>query len=249
MIYSSNGQILRQPQEAFSIRALRQIAAPVKPFLCPELSFRGIPEALSFDEFRSSNESLLGAAVPYWAVAWPGGQALARWILDHPHVVKGRTIVDVACGAGLAAAAAKRAGAERCIAADADPNALVAARETAHLCGVDIETRLCDLRNLEPEPGSILCAGDLWYEREFARMATGQLRHMAGAGFRIICADPGRPGRPRNNCNVIARYRIEVAADFEMTSPVYCEVFDLLNASILDSHAPHEPDAPCGHAC
>ena len=152
------------------------MTASTRPFLCPELPFRGIPQTLSFEEFRSTNEPLLGANVPYWAVAWPGGQALARWVLDHPNEVKGRTVVDMACGAGLAAVAAKRAGAKHSIAVDTDPNALIAARETAHLNDVTIETRHGDLRDFTPEAGAILCAGDLWYEREFARLATTQLR-------------------------------------------------------------------------
>jgi len=162
--------------------------------------------------------------------------------------VKERTVVDMACGAGLAAVAASRAGAKQVIAMDRDPNALIAARETALLNGVDIETRSGDLRDFTPEAGAILCAGDLWYEREFARLATAQLRRLVGAGYRIICADPGRPGRPRKNCNKLAGYQIEVAEDFEMTSPVQCEVFELMETPILDSHAPHDHDAPCGHA-
>lgn len=204
---------------------------------------------MSFEEFRSTNEALLGTNVPYWAVAWPGGQALARWMLDHPSEVNGRTIVDLAGGAGLAAVAASRAGAKRAIVMDTDPNALIAARETAFLNDVSIETRCGDLRDFTPETGTILCAGDLWYERELARMATTQLRHLAGAGHRVICADPGRPGRPRKNCNKIADYKIDVAESFEMKSTVQCEVFELLEARILDSHAPHDHDAPCGHAC
>ncbi len=116
------------------------MATLTKPFLCPEILFRGIPETVSFDEFRSANEGLLGATVPYWAIAWPGGQALARWMLDHPNEIRGRTVVDMACGAGLAAVAASRSGAKRAIAMDTDPNALIAARETAYLNGVSIET-------------------------------------------------------------------------------------------------------------
>lgn len=249
MIYSSGGQTLQRPQVPFTTDALRQMATPTKPFLCPELVFRGIPPTLSFEDFRSTNELLLGANVPYWAVAWPGGQALARWMLDQPDEVKGRTVVDMACGAGLAAVAAKRAGAKCAIAIDTDPNALIAARETALLNDVSIETRCGDLRDFTPETRTILCAGDLWYERELARLATTQLRQLAGAGHRVICADPGRPGRPRNNCNKIADYQIDVAENFEINSTVRCEVFELMEAPILDSHAPHDHDAPCGHAC
>lgn len=225
------------------------MATPSKPFLCPELEFRAVPEAVSFEEFRSNNEPLLGAHVPYWAIAWPGGQALARWMLDHPKEIRGRTVVDMGCGAALAAVAASRAGARRAIAVDTDPNALIAARETAHLNDVTIETRWGDLRDFIPENGAILCAGDLWYERVLARLATTRLRGLADAGHRVVCADPGRPGRPRKNCKKMASYQIDVAESFEIKRTVQCEVFELMEVRILDSHAPHDLDAPCGQAC
>ena len=73
--------------------------------------------------WRLTEEELgeLGLPPPFWAFAWAGGQALARWVLDHPEEVAGRRVLDFAAGSGLVGIAAARAGAAHVLCADIDP--------------------------------------------------------------------------------------------------------------------------------
>ncbi|MEM7224466.1 MAG: 50S ribosomal protein L11 methyltransferase [Pseudomonadota bacterium] len=213
------------------------------PALCPELELPALPEGLDLDGFRTANGAAIGADVPYWVVAWPGGQALARFLLDHPGTVVGRCVVDLGCGAGIVAAAAMRAGAARAVAVDSDPNALIAAAETARRNGVAITTHRADIERFIPEPGAIICAGDLWYERQIARRATSALRRLAEGGHQVLCGDPGRPDRPRQRAVERAHYSVPVSETFERHSPVECRVFELEALNIPPAHSYHASHA------
>jgi len=194
---------------------IARIADPLVPPLVPELRVPGLPAGLDLETFRTHHAAGIGAGVPYWAVAWPGGQALARWLLDHPRAVCGRAVMDLGCGSGLVAAAAMRAGAARAVALDCDPLALAAVGETMRLSGLCIEPRLGDIAAVEPEPGTVLCAGDLWYDRTTGRRATALLMRLAASGHPVLIGDPGRPGRPRRGWRALATYRMPVSTEFE----------------------------------
>lgn len=214
-----------------STKELRRITEPQSLALLPELTFPGLPAAMTLEEFRTVHRDLLGAGVPYWAVAWPGGQALARFLLDHPHTVAGRQVIDIGCGTGLVAAAAMRAGAAGAMALDHDPNALVAMAETARLNDVTVKTHLGTIEGLAESlaaaRNTIVCAGDLWYEPETGRRATTALKRLAARGAEIYCGDPGRPGRPRKGTSELARYAISVADEFAAAPSVSARVFAL----------------------
>jgi predicted nicotinamide N-methyase len=243
MIYSFAGQIAGSFPIRLTGSALRAMTCIGTPALCPELRVPAMPDTLDFDGFRTANAPALGAVVPYWAVAWPGGQAVARYLLDHPRVVRGRCVVDLGCGSGIVAAAAMRAGAARAIAVDSDPNALCAAAETARLNAVSVATRLDSIESFAPDAGAVVCAGDLWYEREIGRRATRALRRMANAGRQVICGDPGRPGRPRHRIVERARYSVAVSEAFERRNRVDCIVFDLLALRIPPAHSSYASEA------
>jgi predicted nicotinamide N-methyase len=223
-----------------ALRAMTRVAAPA---LCPELRVPAVPDALDFNGFRTVNAPGLGAAVPYWAVAWPGGQAIARYLLDHPGVVRGRHVVDLGCGSGIVAAAAMRAGAALAVAVDSEPNALIAAAETARLNGVSVLTRLDSIERYVPDAGAVVCAGDLWYERATGRCATLALRRMANNGLRVFCGDPYRSERPRHRIVERARYTLAVSEAFEHRNHVDCAVFEMLALRIPLAHSSHESDA------
>ena len=199
--------------------------------LLPELTFAGVPAATTLEAFRTAHCGLLGAGVPYWAVAWPGGQALARFLLDHPDRVAGREVIDIGCGAGLAAVAAMRAGAAGATALDHDPNAVLAAAQTARLNDVAVRVHLATIEGLADDPelprDIIVCAGDLWYEPETGRRATTALATLAARGAEIYGGDPGRPGRPRKGVRELARYTISVAGEFAAARSVSAHVFTL----------------------
>ena len=123
--------------------------------LVPEFEILGIPEKETFDSFRERHSGCLGLSVPYWAVSWPGGQALARHLLDNPELVKDKNVVDFGCGNGLAAIAALKSGARSVKAIDIDPNALVCATETARINGFELEVSTQTLETLQPLPRTI----------------------------------------------------------------------------------------------
>jgi len=218
---------------------LRRITAITTPALVPELGFRSLPPGLGLEAFRARHSELLGPAMPYWAVAWPGGQALARCILDNPGLVAGRAVVDLGCGAGLVAAAAMRAGAASAEAVDIDPLALIAAGETAAINGLSIATRRADLAAAALPAGAVIAAGDLWYERLTGRRATAALERLDGPETTVLIGDPDRPGRPRRAYRELARYEIAVPAELAPAETVLARVYLRAAGPILTAHCPH----------
>ena len=149
--------------------------------------------------------------VPFWCVPWAGGQALARYVLDHPELVRGRRVVDWACGGGLVALAAARAGA-KVWACDIDPFARVAAELNAEANGVTLEIRIEDLVGRALPDVDVVLAGDVWYEPKPSARFRRWLRKLA-ADHTVLTADSGRPYAPRRALE-LARY--EVPTPFEL---------------------------------
>src|SRR5690606_23471246 len=130
---------------------------------------------------------------PYWAFAWAGGQALARYILDRPEAVRGRRVLDFASGSGLVAIAAARAGAVRVAATEIDSFALTAIRLNAEANGVALECQAGDVlaRPVDPAEWDIVLAGDVCYERPMADRVIVWLEAAAAAGVEVLLGDPG----------------------------------------------------------
>jgi predicted nicotinamide N-methyase len=128
---------------------------------------------------------------PYWAFAWPGGQALARYLLDHPDEVKGTCVLDFGSGSGLTAIAAAKAGASAVCAAEIDPLALAAIEMNAQANGVFIEPLSRDLIGERGRWNTVLC-GDMCYERPLAERLVPWLESLASEGTRVLMGDPGR---------------------------------------------------------
>ncbi len=152
---------------------------------------------------------------PYWAFAWPGGQALARYILDTPEVVRGLSVLDFAAGSGIGAIAAAKAGAWHVEAADIDPVAQAALALNAARNGVIVgQRRGVDLTQAL-EGFDLILAGDVCYEQPMAPLILGFLRLCAGNGTRVLLGDPGRAYVPDQGVREIARYTIPVLRDLE----------------------------------
>ncbi len=169
-------------------------------------------------------------APPFWAFAWPGGQALARHILDHPRTVAGRRVLDFASGCGIAALAAARAGAAQVLAAEIDPLAGAAIAANAALNGVTLTITLADLVATplaEPAPvwDLILC-GDVCYEAPMTRHILPWLRHLAGTA-EVWIADPGRAYLPAEGLVAVARIVVATTTELEDRSERTVTLFRL----------------------
>ena len=132
---------------------------------------------------------------PFWAFAWAGGQALARYLLDAPELVAGRPVLDLATGSGLVAIAAARAGATPVTANDIDPLSLAATRANAEANAVEVHTVEGDLLDTDDAYGVVL-AGDVFYSRAMAGRVLPFLRRAAGRGALVLVGDPGRAYAP-----------------------------------------------------
>ena len=165
-----------------------------------------------------SELAAMGLPSPFWAFAWAGGQALARYVLDHRREVAGRRVLDLGAGSGLVAIAAAKAGAAPVVASDVDGFAEQAIALNAQANGVYVEVLrrdpLGDRAPIEPRYDVIL-AGDLFYERETAERAFAFLWHHAAAGTQVLIGDPGRCYLPQHRLRRCCEYPIAVARDLE----------------------------------
>lgn len=167
--------------------------------------------------WRMTEEALqeIGLPPPFWAFAWAGGQALARYLLDHPGEVAGRTVVDFASGSGIVAVAAARAGARDVLAADIDGFCGAALDLNASANGVSIRFTDADLLDLPPPGADVILAGDICYEKPLAERVTAWLRAAAGAGSRVLIGDPGRTYFPRDGLVRLAEYQVPTTRELE----------------------------------
>jgi predicted nicotinamide N-methyase len=160
----------------------------------------------------------LGAAnvpPPYWAFAWPGGQALARHILDHPSLAIGRRVLDLGAGCGLGAIAATKAGAAAVVANDIDALALAAMRLNAEANGVAFATTAADLLGNDLRGFDVVLVGDLFYERQLAARVLACIEAAAKQGATVLVGDPRRNYFPQERFAPAARYDVPVTLDLE----------------------------------
>ncbi|GAC1445478.1 MAG: methyltransferase [Mycobacteriales bacterium] len=149
---------------------------------------------------------------PFWSVAWLGGQALSRYVLDHPDEVAGRRVLDLGSGSGLVAIAARLAGAASVLAADIDPTSLVAIELNAAANGVSVDVTSEDLLDAAPPAVDVVLAGDVWYERS---MADRVHRWLERSAAHVLLGDPGRAYLPASGWRELAAYDIPTTRDLE----------------------------------
>ncbi len=179
--------------------------------------------------WRATEEALglANAPIPFWAFAWAGGLALARFVLEHPNEVAGRRVLDLATGSGLVAIAAARAGAATVTAADIDPFAEAAVGLNARVNGVRITFVGRDLLDDEPPDVDVLLAADTWYEGPLAQRVMPWLRAAARRGIRVLVGDPGRRYLPANGLVTLASYEVQTTTRLEDRDVLRARVFTL----------------------
>ncbi|MGE0596009.1 MAG: methyltransferase [Hyphomonadaceae bacterium] len=180
----------------------------------PELRLHLADDAVALWELTEEQLGQLGLPPPFWAFAWAGGQALARYVLDHPDIVRGKRILDVASGSGLVAIAALKAGAAHALAVDIDRFAAHAAALNAALNEVALATSDADPIG-EPTDAEVVLVGDLFYDRDLAPRVYAWLTSLERAGKTVLIGDPGRTYLPREKLTQIAAYDIPVTRALE----------------------------------
>jgi predicted nicotinamide N-methyase len=186
--------------------------------LVPEISIYVADEAVPLWQKTEEELNEAGLPPPFWAFAWAGGQALARYVLDHAELVAGKRVLDLASGSGLVGIAAMKVSAREVTAADIDRFAGVAARINAAenkvslaICGDDL------LRDAGDAQWDTILAGDIFYERDTAELAFAFLAKQAHGGATILIGDPGRSYLPKDKLRHLAEYRVPVTRELEDT--------------------------------
>lgn len=182
----------------------------------PEIVLHVADEATALWEKTEEALDEIGLPPPFWAFAWAGGQALARYLLDHPEIAAGREVLDFASGSGLVAIAAAKAGARRVRASDLDPFAIPAIGLNAALNGVAdrVEAVRADLIDSAP-PETLVLAADIFYERDLAERVGGWLGRLHGGGTSVLVGDPGRAYLPKDRLEKLATYEVPVMRSLE----------------------------------
>jgi predicted nicotinamide N-methyase len=209
----------------FVVANTRLLPVPLVPEIVLHLADEAVP-------LWTRTEDELGEAglpPPFWAFAWAGGQALARYVIDHSEIVAGRDVVDLASGSGMVAIAAMKAGARSVLAADIDRFAHAAialnakANHVSLTCGRD-DLLLGD-RGITAQ---VILAGDIFYERDTAAAALAFLERHAARGTTVLIGDPGRSYLPKDRLHALASYSVPVTRDLEDMDIKHTTVWELM---------------------
>lgn len=194
----------------------------------PEILLHVADEAMDLWQKTEEELEALGLPPPFWAFAWAGGQALARYILDNPELVKGKTVLDLASGSGIVAIATMISGASHCLAVDVDPFSAHAVKANSDLNKVSVESVTADI-TADPVPEvDILFCGDVFYEEPMTKKILPFLSRALAAGKDVFVGDPGRSYLPRERLEVLATYQVETIASLEDADIKKSSVFRLL---------------------
>ncbi len=207
------GRILGSGDHDAFIRANTRLMAPP---LVPEILLHLAEESLPI--WRKTEEELgeMNVPPPYWAFAWAGGQALARYLLDNRTLVSGQVVLDLGCGSGLSGLAAAKVGAARVTAADIDGFALAAVALNAAANDVEITATAVDVLAAAPDPEwSVILVGDLFYERALATLVETFIDRAQANGALVLVGDPQRSYFPKQRFTAVAEYSVPVTRELE----------------------------------
>ena len=184
--------------------------------LVPEIRLYQASEPMSAWQHTEQITGQAGLDPPFWAFAWAGGQALARYLLDHPDVVTGRRVIDVASGSGLVAIAAVLAGAAAVTAYDIDPLAAAAITVNAEANGVPVPAVCADILAAPPPDGTdLVLVADAFYERDLAAGVLRFAERSQARGAAVLAGDFGRAYLPRARLAPLASYDVPGLAALE----------------------------------
>ncbi|WP_203294859.1 class I SAM-dependent methyltransferase [Maricaulis parjimensis] len=194
------------------------------PPLVPEVQLHLAVETVEIWERTEEALGEMGLPPPFWAFAWAGGQALARYCLDQPDILAGQRVLDFAAGGAVSGIAAKKAGAASVEACELDAFAIAAIQANAAANHVTLETRLGDLVGTD-DGWDVVLAGDVFYEAEPARLIGGWLEQLNARGATVLIGDPGRSFLPQDKLEKMAEYTVPVTRDLEDREVRYAKVW------------------------
>jgi len=183
--------------------------------LVPEIRLHIAEESVPIWHKTEEELGAMNVPPPYWAFAWAGGQALARYLLDNPALAAGRRALDLGSGSGLVAIAAAKAGASRVLAADIDAFAVAAIGLNAAANGVTLQTTADDLLGAAVDAFDLVLVGDLFYERPLAERVLAFLEAAHVSGAKVLAGDPRRSYFPHDRFLRLAEYAVPVTRDLE----------------------------------
>ena len=193
----------------------------------PEISLYVAAEVTDLWHKTEDDLEKLGLPPPFWAFAWAGGQGLARYVLDHAEIVRGKHVLDFASGSGLVAIAALKAGAAIVEANEIDAFAVESIRVNAEANGVMPSIQLGDLVGTD-EGWDVVLAGDICYDRDMTARVLAWLKMLKARGAEIYLGDPGRAFLPKEGLEELAEYRVATTRAIEDTEVKRTRVFRLI---------------------
>lgn len=192
--------------------------------LVPEISLYVASEMLPIWQMTEDEMQKVGLPPPFWAFAWAGGQALARYVLDNPELVAGKRVLDFGAGSGLAGIAAALAGAAKVSAAEIDPIAIIALQLNAHANRVMLAPVEGDIVGQITQDWDVVLAADVCYEGPASKLIVAWLDELARAGVMVLMGDPGRTYFPKSGHEKLISYAVKTTTELEDT--------DLRNTSV-----------------
>jgi predicted nicotinamide N-methyase len=186
-----------------------------EPPLIPEIRLHLASEIVPIWQMTEDELERTGLPPPFWAFAWAGGQALARYVLDNPDLVLGKRVLDFGSGSGLVGIAAKKAGADSVLAADIDPFAAAAINLNAEMNGVSLFITTENLIGSRGSAWDIVLIGDLCYERPLSEKIEIWIHDLAAQGVQVFLGDPGRTYLPKTGLEKIISYAVETTRELE----------------------------------
>ncbi|MEV0457094.1 class I SAM-dependent methyltransferase [Catellatospora methionotrophica] len=205
---------------------VRSYAALAPVAFLPELKLHQAEEPIGLWEL-TEGEYRSEQPPPFWAFAWAGGQALARYLFDHPETAAGKRVLDLASGSGLVAVAAGLTGAASVRAVDIDPLSAAAIGLNAAANGVAVDVDQADILGGDAGDAEIVLAGDVFYSQAMADRMTGFLRRAAKNGAQVLVGDPDRAFLPKPLFREVAAYDVPTPFALESVTVKHTRVWEL----------------------
>ena len=196
---------------------IRANTALHEPPLVPEVKLHLASEIVPIWQMTEEELEKSGLPPPFCAFAWAGGQALSRYILDHPEIVRGKRVLDFGSGSGMIGIAAMKANATSVLAADIDIFAAASIRLNAEVNGVSLNVTTDDIVGSPNLGWDVILIGDMCYERPLAERIEKWVHSLVDGGATALIGDPGRTYLPKSGLEKLISYAVKTTRELEDT--------------------------------